>query len=210
MPNNNNNAGQVGPIGANWAYNVEENEPPAALVGYQPLGGWFGGVNANAPQQAQAAQMNAADENNLYANYQQILKDVEMAKYGKFKINLDDPTKARSVSQWSDEYLGLASQIKGIQESIRREQAELERGLEAISTQTEVVRDIGSTIRTRMSSLLQAATQIEKMRQNLPLSDSLRSEIARAEGQSAPQQAVQPVPIGAQQVAPGLWQQGQG
>lgn len=141
------------------------------------------------------------------ANY---AKELDGMYKVKKKLYSGEPTEARSVSQLSDEYLTLTNQIKGLGESIHRESEELASALESLAKITEVVRDIGIVVRNRISTLQTVANQLEKWRQNLPLPDSLRSEIALAGGRSAPEQVAPIAAAGAQAIAPGLWQQGPG
>lgn len=185
-----------------------------AILGGQPAGeiqfDEYAGVNglqqqpqgaANFAVQGQWAQ--PAAPAGWIGNYE---KELEM--YSKKKPR--ETTEARSASQLSDEYLNLTSQIKGLGESIHQESEELASALESLSKITEVVRDIGTVVRSRISTLQRVATQLETWRQNLPLTDSLRSEIKQSADRSAPAQVAPPAVAGAQAVAPGLWQQGPG
>lgn|ERR1700741_2908010 len=126
----------------------------------------------------------------------------------KVKSYLDAIMPNRSASPPSDEYRALASQIAECRESYLREWGELERALAELSRLTEVVRDIGSTVQTRTATLQRVATQLETWRLAGTLQGLLDSAKEPAAGHSALAQAPQPAVVGAQQVVPGLWQQG--
>lgn len=146
----------------------------------------------------------------------QIIEEkIEMMKKAKGYTRLDqllmgDAARGvRSASQLSDEYLDLARQATELKESIHRESVELANVLEVIAKQVEVVQDIGSTVRDRITSLQKVASQLETWRLSLRQPGQVEPVPSPLEGHSPPSEAHQPVEAGLAQVAPGLWQLGQ-
>lgn len=192
------------PLGNNWFGGVAPADPvplgafdqviPEGVFGNP----WLQGVN----------QANQELE-------QQIIKEkIEMMKKAKGYTRLDqllmgDAARgARSASQLSDEYQDLTRQATELKASIHQESVELANVLEVIAKQVEVVQDIGSTVRDRITSLQKVSTQLETWRLSLRQPDQVEPVPSPPEGHSPPSEAHQPVEAGLAQVAPGLWQLG--
>jgi len=140
---------------------------------------------------------------------QQFYNDVNAIANEYMKTYGQKSKTTRSISQSSDEYRALANQITELEGSIHQELGELERVLETIATQAEVVRDIGSTVQSHISILRTVAIRLETWRSKMLPPDSLGSVTTQAAGLAVPEPAHPPAGVAAQQVAPGLWQQGQ-
>lgn len=180
-----------------WFYHIPAAQGQQALAGN----------NLDPPNYGQhnQAQVGAAPAE----AYDMMKEYVEL--YKKVKVNpLGEVKGVHSASQLSDEYLDLRGQIEELTKSIGQESEELARVLESLPTLVEVVRDIGTVVQRRISSLQMVATRIEKMRLSLPLSDQLKTEIKQAEDRSAQAQADQTAGAGLKPIVPGLWQQGPG
>lgn len=157
-----------------------------------------------------AAQQMFNDQQAMAQNVaiQEIQEKMMKFKVGKYN-KLPEAKSGRSASQLSDEYRDLGEQVAALKGSIHQESEELANVLEGISKQVEVVRDIGSTIQHRISSLLQAANQLETWRLSLHPPGSSESAPALPEGRLPPSEVHQPVEAGLKPIAPGLWQLGQ-
>ena len=178
--------------------NPAANPAPAEIPNWDPHLNDLNAVNAeqNVPPQAGVVAQNYVDK--LYKVYM----DATVAEK-KAKTN-------RSTSRLSDEFRALASRTVKLKGLIDRERAEVERVLETISTQVEVVRDIGSTIQSHISSLQKDAILLETLMRKLPQSDLQQIEKELAEGHSAPAEVAPSAEVAAQQAELGLWQQDQG
>lgn len=189
-----------------------------------PLGNnWFGGVAPADPVPLGAFDqvipegvfgnpwLQGVNQANQELEQQIIEEKIEMMKKSKglyTKMFVDETRGARSASQLSDEYQDLAKQAIGLKASIHQESVELANVLEVIAKQVEVVQDIGSTVRDRITSLQKVASQLETWRLSLRQPDQVEPVPSPPEGHSPPSEVHQPVEAGLAQVAPGLWQLG--
>lgn len=185
----------------NWNYgNIFGNQEP--LPAEAPPGGFYQVDQQGDWGNAQQVHINPEDLNAYIKEQNEAMK---VSK--KYATGL---SSGRSVSLSSDEYQALTLQIKECQGSCRQEQEELERAITDISRLVEVVQDIGSQVRRRITSLQTVATQLEMWRQTLPQPSSPDSETKPVASHSPPAPTPPIAGAGLKQVAPGLWQQGQG
>lgn len=182
----------------NWNYgNIFGNQEP--LPAEAPLGVF------DVPQEFPAGNAGEIPQDLLNAYIKEQNEAMKTTK--KYASGL---SSGRSASLSSDEYQALTLQIKECQASCHQEQEELERAIGDIARLVEVVQDIGSQVRRRITNLQTAATQLEMWRQTLPQPSSPDSETKPVASHSPPAPTPPIAGAGLKQVAPGLWQQGQG
>lgn len=207
------------PVQNHWYHINAVQGDPAALQGLQPPNPLPDQIQVNPQWQAMPEfQQNGVqvDQNHWDVGLPLFNgNEEEMMAYAKTKRTLlDDAIRAvkgdRSASQLSDEYRALTAQLEGSLKSLHREQGELESAVEAISRQAEVVRDIGSQVRERISILHQVATQLEVMRQTLHPQGSTEPAQAPTASRSPLAEAARLAGAELKPIVPGLWQQDQG
>lgn len=181
-----------------------------------PVNHWaeFVGNDVPAPVPAHLWYDDPAQVHNPFEQEAQQALFKEQVEYNMkakiYKGYVEGAKEARSTSLPSDEFRDLAKLLTDTAASFRQEQEELANVLEVIATKVEVVRDIGSTVQSRISILQMVANRLETLRQSLLPQGSLATGLGLSASHSVPEQAPQPVGAGVAQVAPGLWQQGQG
>lgn len=119
-------------------------------------------------------------------------------------------TKARSTSQWSDEYLDLKEQLEETTRTLRQESEELANVLQQQAKLAEVVRDTATLVQKRIAILQQVSIQLEKRMQSLRPQGLPETAPAPSEATLGLQPIAQPAGVAAVGFVPGLFVQDQG